>query len=280
MRRLIGPLDDRERAYLSAAQARYFDSHCGVSRNGLEEIDKLRRRYYGLAAYCDDQIGRLLDYLDRAGLRENTLVIFSSDHGQQYFDHGFNNKHNYHDASWRVPLIMRQPGTLPANERRDYAVWTDITATILGAAGVECDEVQGFDLYTPLREGKPSPRRCAVGTLYRSAAVATDRWKLEYYFDEGKGRLFDRAADPLERHDLYHDGAYAGIRDGLLQALLLWRTETTDVWHLKHHRNGGGPVARRLEYHTKQLSAVDAERRLQERLLAGSFHEFQAAGND
>lgn len=268
MRRLIGPLDDRERAHLGPGQARYFDSHCGVARYGEQDIEKLRRRYYGLAAYCDHQIGRLLDYIDRAGLRENTLVIFSSDHGQEYFDHGFNNKHNYHDASWRVPLILRQPGTLPENERRDYAVWTDITATILGAAGTACDAVQGFDLYTPLAEGKPSPRRCAVGTLYRSAAVATDRWKLEYYFDEGSGRLFDRAADPLEQHDLFNEEGCSQIRDELLHALLLWRAETTDVWHLKHHRHGGGPVARRLEYHTKQLLAVDAEARLQERLLA------------
>lgn len=268
MRRLIGPLDEQERAYLGPAQARYFDAHCGVEQSGPEEIDRLRRRYYGLAAYCDHQIGRLLDYIDQAGLRKSTLVLFSSDHGQEYFDHGFNNKHNYHDASWRVPLMMRQPGTLPAGERRDYAVWTDITATILGAAGATGDAVQGFDLYAPLREGKPSPRRCAVGTLYRSAAVATDRWKLEYYFDEGVGRLFDRLADPLEQRDVYGDKAYAGARDALLQALLLWRAETTDVWHLKHHRHGGGPVARRLAFHTQQLVAADAERRLQERLEA------------
>ncbi|MGG1519377.1 sulfatase-like hydrolase/transferase [Paenibacillus oryzisoli] len=268
MRRLVGPLDEAERAYLGEAQAGYFDAHCGVERIGQAAIDQLRRRYYSLAAYCDAQIGRLLAYLDSAGLRENTLVIFSSDHGQEYFDHGFNNKHNYHDASWRVPLILSQPGTLPAGEKRDYAVWTDITATILGAAGAAVDAVQGFDLYAPLREGLPSPRRCAVGTLYRSAAVATDRWKLEYDFDEGVGRLYDRIADPREQCDVYGAAAYRQVRDALLHALLLWRAETVDVWHLKHHRHGGGPVARRLAFHTQSLQAADAERRLQERLQA------------
>ncbi|MFH5185281.1 hypothetical protein ACHHV8_23010 [Paenibacillus sp. TAB 01] len=52
--------------------------------------------------------------------------------------------------------------------------------------------------------------------------------------------MFDRAADPLEQHDLFNEEGCSQIRDELLHALLLWRAETTDVWHLKHHRHGGG----------------------------------------
>jgi arylsulfatase A-like enzyme len=229
-------------------------------------IEDYRRLYYGLAAYCDAQVGRILDYLDQSGLREDTLVIFSSDHGLQLFDHGFNDKHNYYDESWRVPLILSQPGTLPEGEQQRFAIWNDITATILGAAGASQDWVQGFDLYHPLKEGGGSPRHNAVATLYRSVAVATERWKLEYYLEEATGRLFDRRADPQEQNDLYGDGNHREIRDGFLQALLTWRASLLDVAWLKGHTHGAGPVAKNVATVTHAMTARDAELRLQEQL--------------
>jgi arylsulfatase A-like enzyme len=205
-----------------------------------------------------------MDYLDRKGLRENTLVIFSSDHGQQYFDHGFNDKHNYYDASWRVPFIMSMPGTLPSGTKRDFAIWNDIPTTILAAAGTECPSMQGFDLFTPLSEGKPSPRRCAVATLFKSAALATEKWKLEYYFEEGTGRLYDRAADPAEQHNLYGDPAHAGTAAGLTRALLTWRSDLSDVHYLRAKTRGGGPVANRLAAYNVGIKGTDGEERLNE----------------
>jgi hypothetical protein len=97
------------------------------------------------------------------------------------------------------------PGTLPAGETREFAIWNDITATILGAAGATCPSMQGFDLFSPLCQGKDSPRTCAVATVYKSCALATRKWKLEYYIEEGEGRLFDWINDPHEQNDLYHN---------------------------------------------------------------------------
>jgi arylsulfatase A-like enzyme len=235
-----------------------------VKGHTLEEIDHERRLYYGSAAYCDEQVGRLMDYLDRKGLRESTLVLFTSDHGQQLMDHGFNDKHNYYDSSWRVPFIMSMPGTLPAGEKRDFAVWSDIPSTILGAAGGSMAHIQGFDLFTPLTEGLPSPRRCAVATLYKSAAMTTERWKLEYYFEERSGRLFDRLNDPLERTDLFENAEHSGIRSMMVEALLGWRSDLSDVHELIEGTSGGGPVARRIAPHTKAMRGVDSEIRLNE----------------
>ena len=106
-----------------------------------------RYQYYTQAAYVDYEVGRLLDYLDERRLSESTLVIFASDHGTELFDHGINNdKHNFLDASLRVPLIMRGAG-LPAGETREFATTLDITATILAAAAAGIpNEYQGFDL--------------------------------------------------------------------------------------------------------------------------------------
>jgi len=218
-------------------------------------IDARRRLYYGLAAYCDDQIGRLLRHLDESGLRENTLVVFTSDHGQQYFDHGFDNKHTFYDESWRVPMIVSMPGTIPAGRRRQFAMSTDLTATILAAAGQDLATVQGYDLLGPLTRDEDTPRRCAVSVLYKSMALATSRWKLEYYTEDGHGRLFDRQQDPREQVDLYGVPEYREVREALLEALLSWRADLSDVQHLQARTSAGGPVAVRVAAETMAMMA-------------------------
>jgi arylsulfatase A-like enzyme len=239
-----------------------------------DTIMETRKLYYGFAAYTDALLGRIMDYLDQNDLRENTLVILTSDHGQQFFDHGFNDKHNFHDESWRVPFIMSQPGTLPQGETRDFAIWNDITTTLLAAAGTECPSMQGFDLFTPLTQGDQSPRRCAVATLYKSCAVATKRWKLDYFFEEDEGRLFDRINDPKEQNNLYNDPNHLAIRNELRHALLSWRGDIADLkitldGTIKHKKPKAGEntkVAPRIAQHTHQMRGTDSEQRLNEKI--------------
>lgn len=233
-----------------------------------EEIRIEQKLYYGLASYCDHQIGRILAYLDDTGLRENTLVIFTSDHGIDLYDHGFDNKHHWYDTTWRVPFILSQPGMLPQNDTRDFATWNDIPATILGAAGLTEPTFQGFDLYHPLVRGKQSPRRCAVATLFKSCAIATQRWKLEYYFIEGRARLFDRIADPGEYTDLANSETHQPVLNALKEALLSWRSDLTDIAYLYEHTRGGGPVAKRVGQWVPELRGTDAEERLNRRAEA------------
>jgi len=232
-------------------------------------IDRLRKLYYGLCAYCDHQVERLLDYLDRSGLRENTLVIFSSDHGQQYYNHGINDKHNFYDDTWRVPMMMSMPGTLPAGERRDFAMWHDLAPTMLAAAGGRCDTMQGFDLFTPLATGQELPRRCAASVLFHSMALVSPRWKLEYDPDEASGRLFDRLRDPMERNDLYGSPPHAQLRAALLEALLAWRAGMFDLAGQRAALQGAGrgPVARRVKSQIERMSGLDNERRLSETVV-------------
>lgn len=242
-----------------------LDDAATVTSPDPAEIDHRRRLYYASAAACDEQIGRLLGYLDDNGLRENTLVIFTSDHGQQYFDHGFDDKHTFYDASWRIPLVLRLPGTIPAGVREEFAMLTDVTATILAAAGVDFPPVQGFDLVGPLYRGQPSPRQCASAVLYKSLALATRRWKLEYYPEEATGRLFDRIRDPNELVDLYSSSRHQRIRHGLLNSLLTWRADLSDIEALQTPTEQGGPVARRAAAMSRAKRGSDAETRLGER---------------
>ncbi len=231
----------------------------------MKKIDQQRRLYYSLAAYCDAQIGRLIDYLNRNNLRQNTLIIFSSDHGTTLYDHGFKNKHTFYDSSWRVPMIVSMPGTLAQGEKRDFAIWNDITATILGASGTKCDTMQGFDLFTPLAANKPSPRRCAVSVHHRQVALATKKWKIVYDYDYSSGRLFNRVNDPQEQHNLFDDPGIKDIKNELFRILLQWNSELIDVQRLQEKTGGGGRVARETAKYTGKLKGTDAEQRLNER---------------
>ena len=88
----------------------------------MGHIDTERVLYHGLCAYVDSQVGRAVEFIDDMGLTDQTLIIFLSDHGSLLFDHGGgNDKHSFYDGSWHVPLIMRLPGTLPANAVADFA---------------------------------------------------------------------------------------------------------------------------------------------------------------
>lgn len=235
-----------------------------------EDIRTEQKLYYGLSAYCDHQVGRLMTFLDKNNLRKNTLIIFTSDHGIDLYDHGFDDKHQYYDNTWRVPLIISQPGTLAQNDTRDFAIWNDISATILGAAKLTEPTFQGFDLYTPLKHNQPSPRQCAVGTLFKSCALATQRWKLEYYLTENRARLFDRLNDPGEYTDLSDSAPHQPVLNALKDALLSWRSDLTDIAYLHTHTNkgGGGHVAQTIGQWVPNLCGTDAEKRLNDKAQA------------
>jgi len=224
-----------------------------------------RYDYYNQAAYVDSKVGEMMSYLEKAGLDKNTLVIFSSDHGSQMFDHGIgNDKHNFLDASWRVPLVMRFPGVLPANTTRSFASTLDITATIVSVAGAAIPASwQGFDLVGPISQGKQSPRQVGIGTEYRAHAIATPSWKLSYFPEEGEGRLFNRKADPEEQFDLFNSTEHSTVKYGLLTALLRWRAQQDPLQWLQTNSKPGAQTATLAYNHTEGINAIDAEVRLQ-----------------
>jgi arylsulfatase A-like enzyme len=166
---------------------------------------------------------------------------------------------------WDTLRCMAAAGRLPEGERRGFALWNDLTTTILAAAGVSgpaVQHMQGYDLYTPLCRGEGSPRQHAAATLLKTAAVATQRWKLSYYFEDGRGQLFDRTADPQEQIDLYDDPDQREVRDQLLFGLLAWYGDTIDLHGLIARSHRGGPIARRAVAHMKGVSGLQAKERL------------------
>ena len=212
-------------------------------------------------------------------MTNTTLVIFASDHGTELYDHGINNdKHNFLDASLRVPLIMRLPGVLPQGETREFATTLDITATIVATAaggGAIPKEYQGFDLVTPIAAGGASPRKVGVSCEYRAMSVITPSWKLAYFPEQDEGRLWDRLGDPQEQTNLF-DVSFAqnatqwAARKGLQLALLRWRAQQDSLGFMQGNLQKNPPAGLTAFYvvnHTRSIKGIDAELRLQDDAL-------------
>lgn len=192
---------------------------------------KIQAAYYAMIEQIDDQFGRLLDTLDRSGQRENTIVIFGSDHGEALGDHGLRHKGcRFFDGLTRVPLIWSWPGRIPSGLRSDALVeLTDIAPTLHELLGLPIPPgTQGRSL-APILTGRASPDhhrdfvRCeyydaldlphrTFGTMYRD-----QRWKLIVYHNHGLGELYDLERDPFEFASLWDSPAHQDVKADLLR---------------------------------------------------------------
>ncbi len=180
----------------------------------------VKAAYYAMIELLDTQVGRILDALEQSGQREDTLVIFTSDHGELLGDHGLLYKGcRFFEGLTHVPLILSWPGRIRAGVQAEgLAELVDLAPTILEAAGLPVPEaMQGASLL-PIATGAAPPERhkdlviCdfndSVGyspVPDRTQATMTfdGRWKLALYHSHGIGELFDLDADPGEFDNLF-----------------------------------------------------------------------------
>jgi choline-sulfatase len=195
-----------------------------------EQVRRARAGYYGLITYLDDKIGRLLQALEETGQRENTLVIYISDHGEMAGEHGMWRKSNFLEYSSRIPVILSWPGRLPAGRRMAEVVsLVDVVAGMLEAAGAPMDESLDGDSLLPLARGDEGAAETwkdeafaeylAHGVTGPMAMLRRGRYKLNYSLGDPP-ELFDLEADPEEMQDLAHDLDYRQVRDELIERLL------------------------------------------------------------
>ena len=167
----------------------------------------IKAHYYGLVTFQDLQVGRLLDFLEERGLREDTLVVFTADHGEMLGDFGQYLKESFYEGSARVPLIASHPGTLPEGRREEGPVGLhDLMPTLLSAAGAPVPAgIDGLDLSAMLRGAGPV-RDALVAQCHdaprQQYMVRDRRWKYIYHQDGAVEELYDLDADPHELCDL------------------------------------------------------------------------------
>jgi arylsulfatase A-like enzyme len=191
--------------------------------------------YYRLIANLDDNVGRLLAFLDARGLAESTLVVFQSDHGEMGGSRGLRNKHVPFEESVHLPCIWRMPGALPAGRTwSGLLCGPDVHTTTLALAGVEpAGPVAGLDLSAGLRGDPAAAGRDAVLLQWEAPrfafgdhpyrGVRTERHTYVVGRDAPFDLLFDRAVDPFELDNRFAEPAAAELRARLharLEALL------------------------------------------------------------
>lgn len=180
----------------------------------------------------DDSVGEVLDYLEREGLADNTIVVYSSDQGWYLGEHGWFDKRWMYEESLKTPLMVRWPGHVrPGSVNEDIVSNLDFAETFLDLAGVSVpDDMQGRSL-KPLLEGRPVDdwrqafyyhyyQNPGTHNVARHYGVTNGRYKLiHFYALEGEDiddwELFDLQRDPEELHSVYGDPAYAGIQSKL-----------------------------------------------------------------
>ncbi len=172
-----------------------------------DRIRRIKALYYGQVSHVDAAIGRVLSELEQLGLADNTVVVFSSDHGEMMGDHGLSQKFVPYEASVRVPLLMRWSGHTAAGQvSSDLVATTDLLPTFLSAAGIEYPGDAQQLAGTSLLSGRAS-RRNAFFVDYgqgseRWISVRTRRHKYALWAAGGAEELYDLDSDPQERHNL------------------------------------------------------------------------------
>lgn len=182
------------------------------------------KNYLRCVRALDENIGRMLDYLDEAGLAENTIVVYSSDQGFYLGEHGWYDKRWIFEESLSMPLLARWPGVIkPGTRSRALVQNIDYAPTFLEAAGAKVPaEVQGTSLLPVFRnDGKATAEwRSAVYYAYYGEnthnvpphdGIRTDRYKLFRFTTTGEWQLFDLEKDPQELQSVHDNPAYAPI---------------------------------------------------------------------
>lgn len=185
--------------------------------------------YYGMISFVDDQVGRILARLDSLGIADNTIVVFTTDHGHLLGQHGLTAKGTFHyEDLLRIPFIVRWPGTTPAGVRSDALLsLVDLAPTFLRATGQDVPGLmQGVD-QTPVWRGDVERARDHVLAENRHQPTAVhlrtyidQRYKLTLYRDRPWGELFNLNDDPDERRNLFDKPEHAGLRSALMHRFL------------------------------------------------------------
>lgn len=180
--------------------------------------------YLASISSVDDNVGRLLDYLDESGLAENTIVVYTSDQGFFLGEHGWFDKRFIYNESFKTPLLVRWPGVVEEGSVNTQMVQNlDFAQTFLDAAGMEAPQDMQGESLLPLLKGKEDTwereavyyhyyEYPAVHMVKRHYGIVTEEYKLaHFYHDVDEWELYDRLKDPNELNNVYAQPEYAEV---------------------------------------------------------------------
>jgi arylsulfatase A-like enzyme len=241
-----------------------------ITRNGKEitltgeplvrwKYQRYMQDYLATVQSVDDNVGRLLDFLQANGLSRNTMVIYTSDQGFFLGDHGLYDKRFMYEESLRMPFLVRWPAAIKPGTRSDaIGLNVDFAPTFLAAAGLPIpSDMQGRSLLPVLRGRTPADWRSSMYYRYyhdpgdhntrAHYGVRTRTHKLIHFWNKDQWELFDLANDPFELHNLYGEPGQEALTSSLKAELQRLKQAVKDEDQLANEQlpNGvGGPVAK------------------------------------
>ncbi len=214
----------------------------------LWKYQRYLQDYLGTIAGVDENVGRLLDYLQKEGLDQNTVVVYTSDQGFYLGEHGWFDKRFMYNESFKTPLLIRWPNVIhPGTTQQEMVQNLDFAQTFLEIAGVTAPEdMQGKSLVPLLKGQQEAWDREAVYYHYyeypgehavkRHYGIATKDYKLiHFYHDVDEWELYDQRKDPQEMHNVYYDPEYAEVRREMTQKLQEVREKYQDSEQLDNY---------------------------------------------
>jgi arylsulfatase A-like enzyme len=208
--------------------------------HGEAELRKALARYYSLITLIDQQVGRIIEELTKNGELDNTIIIFTADHGDFAGEYSRMAKGFNYDAIHRIPMIWHMPKRFQISERTEEMVEEiDIFPTICDLLEIPIPKaVQGKSLL-PILEGASAPERDTVFFEYTMCkTVHTRKYKLSYGFDGENeiGELYDLKKDPHEYNNLFLSQDYRDVREQLIRKLLNWQITSRQPpnWSVNH----------------------------------------------
>lgn len=200
-----------------------------------ELVRRERAIYLAMCAQIDDRIGQLLQKLEALGQLDNTVILFTADHGLAVGEHGLLGKQNLYDGSWRVPMILAGPGVPKGHKRKGLAYLHGLFPTLADLAGIEAPEYTRKFEFTSVVRGDSEGQKILFGAYMPNAkvpngvrAVRRGDFKLLLYTHSGRQQLFNLAEDPWETNDLIGVPSHAATAKSLTFALREWMKVSGD----------------------------------------------------
>jgi arylsulfatase A-like enzyme len=224
-------------------------------KDNREWIQQNLRGFGAMTTHIDSMIGILLGTLREHGVLGNTWVVFTSDHGDQLFDHGNFAKGDFFQGSTRIPLVIVPPGRwrkqtgliTGRNDTATPAGLADIMPTLLEACGIEIpDTMDGQSLLGRIADPEDGFREFSFGMCNDSYGVSNGRFRYQWASDHDYEYLFDQDADPRDEKDLSADPEHAHVKAELRAALITWMAGHGDP-HVKDGNLHAIPVDRNLQ---------------------------------
>ncbi|HOQ04814.1 MAG TPA: sulfatase-like hydrolase/transferase [Anaerohalosphaeraceae bacterium] len=230
--------------YKPANDEPYADSWAELSAADRANLETWRRIYYAMTENLDWNFGRLMRFLSEEGLADNTIVVFTSDHGEMFGSQGRAAKNTFYEEAARIPFLIRWPGRIPAGGVSDACISSaDFMPTFLGLMGLPIpSRVEGMNL-AHLVQGQSGPEpefaflqntgACASWENgYEWRAVRDKQYTYAQYKVDGKELLFDNINDPYQMTNLADNSSYQDKKNELRSKMLAKMASISDTFEV------------------------------------------------